>query len=248
VLLDIDGTLAPIVDFAGDANVPEATRKLLISISRRYGLVACISGRRASDARAMVAIGTITYVGSHGAEVLEGGWTEAVLDPKLEEWVSRVEEFRREVDTMELHRRRVRIEDKGPIIAFHWRGASDEESARAAIDALAEQARAVGFEIHWGRKVMEVRPPVRIDKGEGVTSLLAGRTLSTVLYAGDDVTDLDAFRALRDLAEAGSIGQALCVGVRSDDGPPEIEQEADLVVDGTDGMQLLLAALLSDSE
>ena len=126
VLLDIDGTLSPIVENAADASVPEATRKLLIAVARRYGLVACVSGRRASEARAMVSIGSITYLGSHGAELLESGWTESVLDPALKAWVARVEEFRRQSDTSELRRRRVRIEDKGPIVAFHWRGAVDE--------------------------------------------------------------------------------------------------------------------------
>ncbi len=70
ILLDIDGTLAPIVEMASDARVPERTRQLLVEISRRYGVVACVTGRRASEARAMVAIGTISYLGSHGAELL----------------------------------------------------------------------------------------------------------------------------------------------------------------------------------
>src|SRR6516165_1060238 len=58
ILFDIDGTLAPIVQNAADARVPESTRQLLTQIARRYGVVACVSGRRASEARAMVAIGT----------------------------------------------------------------------------------------------------------------------------------------------------------------------------------------------
>jgi trehalose 6-phosphate phosphatase len=246
VLLDIDGTLSPIVLHAEDAGVPEATRQLLIAISRRYSLVACVSGRRASDARAMVSIGTISYVGSHGAELLHAGWTESVLDPRLEEWAERIAIFRHEADTGELRRRRVRVEDKGPIVAFHWRGAHDEQAAREAIDAIAAHAQSLGFEVHWGRKVMEVRPPVRIDKGQGVSALLSEGSYDAVLYAGDDTTDLDAFRTLRELESAGTLGRVLLVGVRSEDGPPEIEAEADIVVDGTDGMRELLAALLHD--
>src|ERR1700760_4078655 len=107
VLLDIDGTLAPIVENASDASVPEATRQLLIRIARRYSLVACVSGRRASDARAMVSIGAITYVGTHGAELLQAGWTESRLDPRLDEWAERIAVFRNEADTGELRRRRV---------------------------------------------------------------------------------------------------------------------------------------------
>jgi trehalose 6-phosphate phosphatase len=77
VLLDIDGTLAPIVRHADDAHVPEATRAVLIEVSRRYGVVGCVSGRRAATARAIVAIGTIAYVGNHGAELLRPGSSSA---------------------------------------------------------------------------------------------------------------------------------------------------------------------------
>src|ERR1700733_10216201 len=132
ILLDIDGTLAPIVDHASDANVPESTRQLLITISRTYKLVACVTGRRASEARAMVSIGTITYLGSHGAEQLRPGWTEAVLDPAVAEWARRIRAFGLAQDTDEARRLRVRIEDKGAIVAFHWRGGADAQAAPAA--------------------------------------------------------------------------------------------------------------------
>ena len=142
IMFDIDGTLAPIVEQPSDARVPEATRHLLIEVARRYGAVACVSGRRASEARAMVSIGTISYLGSHGAEMLRAGWTESVLDPGLEDWVRRIHEFGREADTSDLRRTRVRVEDKGVILAFHWRGAPDQDVARAAIDAIAARAEA----------------------------------------------------------------------------------------------------------
>ena len=174
LLFDIDGTLAPIVELAADARVPEHTRQLLIQVARRYGVVACVSGRRASESRAMVSIGTISYLGSHGAEILRAGWTEPVVDPEVERWTERIREFAREADTADLRRLRVRLEDKGPIVAFHWRGAPDEEAARAAIDAIAAKAEAAGLRTHWGRKVLEVRPPVRIDKGAGIISFLNG--------------------------------------------------------------------------
>jgi trehalose 6-phosphate phosphatase len=246
ILLDIDGTLAPIVEHADEAQVPEATRQLLIAIARRYGTVACVSGRRASEARAMVSIGTISYLGSHGAELLRAGWTEPVLDPLVEDWARRIQAFGHETDTPDLRRRRVRIEDKGPIVAFHWRGAPDEDGARAVVDAIAERAEEAGLRTHWGRKVLEVRPPVSIDKGAGITAFLGSAQLSAALYVGDDVTDLDAFRALEELAENGQIDQVITVGVLSDDGPSEIVEEADLTVEGTAGVRELLAMLIAD--
>lgn len=246
ILLDIDGTLAPIVDLAADARVPEGTRQLLIKVARRYGVVACVSGRRASEARAMVSIGAISYLGAHGSELLRAGWTESRLDPKLEEWVVRIQEFSRESDTPDLRRCRVRIEDKGTIVAFHWRGAPDEEAARAAIDAVAARAQEAGLRTHWGRKVLEVRPPVRIDKGAGIKAFLADSDVEAAMYVGDDTTDLDAFRALAELLQEGQIAHALRVGVRSEEGPSEITGEADIVVEGTGGVRDLLAALVAD--
>ena len=246
ILLDIDGTLAPIVENAAAAQVPEATRQLLIRIARRYQMVACVSGRQASDARAMVAIGTITYLGSHGAELLRAGWTEAEVDPALEDWTRRIHDFAREADTADLRRVRVRIEDKGPIVAFHWRGAPDEEAARSAIDAVAARAEAAGLRTHWGRKVLEVRPPVKIDKGAGIAKLLTNVELDNALYVGDDVTDLDAFRALAQMVQDGRLKRAIRVGVRSDEGPSEIISQADIVVDGTSGVEQLLSLLAAD--
>jgi trehalose 6-phosphate phosphatase len=246
ILLDIDGTLSPIVEHAADAHVPEGTRKLLIKVAAKYGVVACVSGRRASEARAMVSIGSITYLGSHGAEMLRAGWTESVMQPEVEEWVRRIHDFDRDADTADLRRRRVRIEDKGAIVAFHWRGAPDEDAARAAIDAIASRAEASGLHTHWGRKVLEVRPPVRIDKGAGIAAFLEDADVDAAVYVGDDVTDLDAFRALTEMQQSGRLRRAVKAGVSSDDGPSEITSEADIVVDGTSGVQELLATLISD--
>jgi trehalose 6-phosphate phosphatase len=243
ILLDVDGTLAPIVRHADDAQVPEATRQKLIAIARRYGLVACVTGRRAAEARRMVALGIVHYVGTHGTELLRAGATEPELDPQVEDWMRRVQTFGHEAHSTELRRLRVRLEDKGAIVAFHWRGAPDEGAARAAIDTLAARAEAAGLRTHWGRKVLEVRPPVRMDKGTGIRGLLERADVEVALYAGDDATDLDAFRALRELVSEGRLRSAVLVGVRSEEGPAEIVDEADLVVDGPDGVGALLGAL-----
>jgi trehalose 6-phosphate phosphatase len=254
VLLDIDGTLAPIVRHAADAHVPEATRTLLIEIAKRYRVVGCVSGRRAATARQIVSIGTIAYVGNHGGELLRPGATRPELDPDVAAWAARVRAFAAHAYSPEHQRLRVRSEDKDAIAAFHWRGAPDEDAAAAAVREIALRAQEAGFAIHWGRKVLEVRPPVDLDKGLGVTALLrpssdgadgAGeRPLVAAVYVGDDTTDLDAFRGLRALVRSGTLQSALCVAVSSDEAPPELAAEADLTVDGTGGVRGLLEALL----
>lgn len=250
ILLDIDGTLAPIVRHAADAHVPEATRSLLIEISRRYALVGCVSGRRAATARQIVAIGTLVYVGNHGGELLRPGATRPELDPDVSAWSERVRAFAERAYTPQLQRARVRNEDKQAIAAFHWRGAPDEEAAAALVREIAERAQREGFVVHWGRKVLEVRPPVALDKGLGITALLQsaaagnGTRVLSALYAGDDTTDVDAFRALHALAADGTLQRSLCVAVDSEETPPALLQDADLTIDGQDGVRGLLEALL----
>jgi trehalose 6-phosphate phosphatase len=251
VLLDIDGTLAPIVRHAADAHVPEATRTLLIEISKRYRLVGCVSGRRAATARQIVAIGSIAYIGNHGGELLRPGATRPELDPNLTAWSERVREFAARAYTAELQRARVRNEDKDAIAAFHWRGAPDEQAAAALVRKIAELAEQEGFAVHWGRMVLEVRPPVALDKGLGVSALLqsavdreGGAPIKSALYVGDDSTDIDAFRGLRELVDTGRLELAVRVAVGSEETPPELAAQADLIIDGQSGVRALLQALL----
>jgi trehalose 6-phosphate phosphatase len=237
LFFDVDGTLAPIVERAQDAQVPKDTSLLLARLSRRYASVACISGRGAADVRRLVGVGGIEYSGLHGAELLEPNTSRPQVLPEFAAHTPEVQRFVRERDSAELRALRVRIEDKGPIMTFHWRGAPDEEAARARVREIAEEAEAEGLWTHWGRKVVEIRPPVQIGKGRAVRDLLARKPVRAALYAGDDATDVDAFEALAE------VEHPVRVGVRSDEGPPEIVERADLVVDGVEGVKQVLAAL-----
>ena len=109
---------------------------------------------------------------------------------------------------------------------------------------MATRAEEAGLAIHWGRKVLEVRPPVPLDKGRGIHWLLRDADLDHAVYVGDDRTDVDAFRWLRDLVEQGRLLSSVAVGVRSEETPGVLESAADLLVDGPRGVRHLLSALL----
>lgn len=243
ILLDIDGTLAPIVRHADDAHVPESTRTALIAVAKQYALVACVSGRQASTARRMVAIGSLTYVGAHGVEVLPPGGTTVELDREIAAWQDRIARFADRQYDDELRRLRVREEDKRAIRALHWRGVPDEDAAEAALQRVAAAAERAGLAVHWGRKVLEIRPPVEISKGNGIKRLLRAHDVDTALYVGDDRTDIDGFTGLRELVEQGRLRACVCVGVASEETPPELVEAADVMVDGTAGVRGMLEAL-----
>jgi trehalose 6-phosphate phosphatase len=206
ILLDVDGTLAPIVPRPELAAVPEETRAEVRRLAARYGLLACISGRTGADAARLVGVDGIVYVGVHGLEVA----------PEAERWRDRVQEFATAAPWP--------VENKGLTVGFHYREAEDEAAARAELERVAERARAAGLEPRWGRKVLEIRPPLEADKGTAVGRLLDERGLRRALYAGDDTTDLDAFRGL------DGLDYAVRIAVASAEGPPELRARADLVV------------------
>ena len=220
ILLDVDGVLAPIVDVPADAAVPAETKAELRRLHGRYALVGCVSGRPGLDARRVVGLDELVYVGEHGLE----------LEPEAERWRGRLHRLGETVDWDD-------VERKPLTISFHYRRAEDEGEARRFLEAVAARARAEGFVARFGRKVLELRPPIAANKGTAVTHLLGERGLRRALFAGDDTTDLDAFRALEGL-ELG-----VRVAVASPEGPPELREAADVVVDGPAAVLELLQRL-----
>jgi trehalose 6-phosphate phosphatase len=243
VLTDIDGTIAPIVSEPAEAAVPEETRELLRSLAERYALVGCLSGRRALDARRIVGLDQLAYSGNHGFELLLPGDTEVRPDPSLDGREADAPRFVAALDRSELERVGIRTEDKGAIVALHWRGAPNEGAAESLAHEIASEAEWQGLVPHRGRKVLEIRPNVAINKGIAVAALIPARPIDGALYGGDDLTDVDAFAALRTLKEDGALHATACIAVASDESPPEVSLAADLTVPGPEGFMRVLEAL-----
>jgi trehalose 6-phosphate phosphatase len=219
VLLDVDGTLAPIVDRPEDARVPEETRRELARLASRYALVACVSGRPGDEVTRLVGVPGVAAVGEHGLE----------LAAEAREWADRVAVFASGVDWP--------AERKPLSVSFHFRRADDEAAARAYLTRVEAAARAEGLVPRWGRMVLEVRPPVEANKGTAVDALVRRANVRRALYAGDDTTDVDAFAALDGL----ELGVKVAVG--STETPSALLEAADLVVEGTEGVLSMLRDL-----
>jgi trehalose 6-phosphate phosphatase len=223
VILDVDGTLAPIVPRPEDAAVPPETRAELERLAGCYRLLAFVSGRIGEDARRIVGVDGATYVGTHGLE----------LEPEAERWRAPLGELASATWPWGA------VEDKGLTVSFHYRNAKDEEAAIRQAVGIARRAWGAGLVPRFGRKVLEIRPPVEADKGTAVRQLVQEAGVTRALFAGDDTTDLDAFRGLRE----SELELAVCVAVASDEGPPELEAAADIVVAGPAGVLELLRQL-----
>jgi trehalose 6-phosphate phosphatase len=224
IVLDVDGTLAPIVPRPEDARVPEETRAELVRLVERYAMLAFLTGRTGADARRLVGVDGAWYVGVHGLENEPdaGPWREVLR------WLATSSGWPAG-----------ETEDKGLTVSFHYRRAEDEAAARAELERLAQKARSVGLVPRFGRKVLEVRPPVEADKGTAVRRLVRERRVSRALYAGDDTTDLDAFRGLRQ----ADLELAVCIAVASDESPEGLREQADVVVGSPSELLELLRRL-----
>jgi trehalose 6-phosphate phosphatase len=240
ILTDVDGTLAPIAERADQVTVPAAAREALAALSERFGVVGCVSGRQALEARRLVGLDGLAYAGNHGLELLLPGEAEARPDPSLAGRETEASDFLDGLAGGRLGAAGLRREDKGPIQALHWRGAGDEAKAERRANEIAIEAGKAGLEPRWGRKVLELRPLGGGGKDQAVAALLAADHVDRAVYAGDDRTDLDAFRRLRELREGEELIAAVCVGVASREAPAELAEESDLTVDGPPGWLRIL--------
>jgi trehalose 6-phosphate phosphatase len=222
LFLDFDGVLAPIVERPEDAAPSPETRAELERLVAKYALVAVVSGRAGNDVRARLAVDGVVCVGSHGLE----------LEPQADRWRRTLAAFAADAPWPPEE-----IEVKGLAVAFHFRGHDDERQAVRQLDAIAETAREEGLVARYGRKILEVLPPVGSHKGTAVRHLIEERALRRALAAGDDTTDIDSFAALDELEIA------VRVAVASDEAPTALLNAADIVVASTDEFLTLLRQL-----
>ncbi len=243
VLCDVDGTLAPIVARPEDAALLPGAREALTAVRDRYGLLGFISGRGLADLERIVGLEGCAYAGNHGMELHAPGEAPR-LAAEVAPHLPAVRAFAARFGPERLAPWGVSLEDKGATLSFHYRRAPDPEAARAALEReVAPDARAAGLTTHGGRMVLEVRPAAPVDKGTAARALLAGRGVRAALYVGDDRTDADAWRALRELAAEGLLEHAAAVVVGSAELDPAVGAQADAAVEGPEGALAMLRDL-----
>ena len=246
VVTDIDGTISAIAPTPAEAMVDPGAHAALALLRERLAAVAVVSGRAPQDGAAMVGLPELTYVGNHGLERIVAGvpWTHpvaAAMQPAIAAALAEIESAARAAADVPW----LIVENKGVTGTIHYRLAPDPVAAVALLEPLARAATGRhDLRLTLGRMILEIRPLLAVNKGTAIRELAHDLGLRGIVFFGDDVTDVDAFRGLEELVEMGRLGTALRVGVRSEEGPAELELQADAMVEGTDGVRELLRALL----
>ncbi len=245
LVFDIDGTLSPIAPTPDEAQLYPGVASLLEQ-AREHAHVAIMTGRALDDGAAMVNIDDITYIGSHGLEWSNGLPAShpvrvapeafAYLNPGR----ALLDLAERELATLP----GIIIERKRIGGTIHYRLCFDSDQARRAIlDLLEEPARRANMRLDEGKRAIEVRTPLAINKGQALLRFMLRFGLRGMLFAGDDHTDLAAVLEIERLRQHGM--DALAITVQHNDTPPELLAHADITVHGVEGMVELLCKIVA---
>jgi trehalose 6-phosphate phosphatase len=235
LILDFDGVLSPIIDDPAASELPDRVAVSLIRLTRALGLLAIISGRPVEFLADRIPIPGVQLLGSYGIEQIQDGVRR--MDPDAKKWLGRVSEASHALRSVLGAAHGVRVEEKSVSVAVHWRQAPDQAVAADEVHrATTRIAVETGLRLESGKLTEELLPPLQVDKGSALVMLLASKNLTTVAYAGDDVGDIPALRAVR---EAGGYALVVDHGRETD---PLLLKLADQTYPGTDGF----AAWLED--
>jgi trehalose 6-phosphate phosphatase len=244
IATDFDGTLAPIVDDPGQAYADPGAVAALGRLGQYVGRVVVITGRAAHAAvelggfREVAGLGSMIVLGQYGVErwnAVDGEYAIPSVPPQIRKVA---EELPQVLNSVGLAG--VRIENKGRAIAVHTRLLPDPQGALVRLEApLRELAARYGLVVQPGKKVWEIRAP-GMDKGVALRSIVDETSARQVVFAGDDLGDLAAFRAVRDLASAGVAGLLVCSASSEENALTEL---SDVVVDGPTGLAAWLTEL-----
>jgi trehalose-phosphatase len=239
LLTDLDGTLAPIVSDPASARALPDAADALATLARAGVVVGVVSGRAALDARRILGRDDVLVIGNHGLEWLAAG-------AERPDSAATAMEARAAIDRALAAVPReagIEVEHKGLSATVHVRNAGDPADAAARAREALAAAAIPGVEVRGGRMSLELRPAGAGDKGTAVEEVARRHALRGLVVIGDDVTDLDMFRAAHRLrAESGVVTAMLAVG-GGGEVPAEVAAAADAVLPSPAAVVDLLRAL-----
>jgi trehalose 6-phosphate phosphatase len=244
LLTDIDGTISAIAPTPFEAVVDPAARAALARLAARLDAVVAVSGRAPGAGAEMVGLPELIYVGNHGLERIVRGtpWTHPAAEEARAAIAAALAEIEAEVREQDAAPWLL-VENKGVTGTVHYRLAPDHAAAAAMLEPLAVvAAERNGLRVSPGRMIVELRPALAVNKGTAIVDLARDLGLRGLVFFGDDLTDVDGFRALRELREAGNAA-TLSVGVLGAETAEAVTREADMTVPGVPACATTLLAI-----
>lgn len=253
LLFDFDGTLSRLVDDPADAAIEQRSEAALHALTGLVDVIGIVTGRAVDDVQTKLDTTDLVVVGNHGLEwVVRGEHQAHEAGVEAEQAVNAaLAEIRQRIEHDRLSDG-VIFENKRLSASIHYRMAPNQKQVGSVLVPLARRVAAShGLRLTEGKFIVELRPMAEVSKGTAMTQLQREFGLASMVFLGDDLTDVDGFLALKDLREAGAC-DTLAVGVIATDSHPSVGEAADIalseVVGVSEYLEHLVTALKGESQ
>lgn len=245
LLFDFDGTLSRLVDDPADAAIEQRSEAALRDLTGLVDVVGIVTGRAASDVQTKLDTRDLVVVGNHGLEWVVRGEhqaheagveAEAAVSAALDEIRERIEHDRLAEGVI--------FENKRLSASIHYRMAPNQKQVGSVLVPLARRVAAShGLRLTEGKLIVELRPTAEVSKGSAMHQLQRDFGLASIVFLGDDLTDVDGFLELKNLRDAGTC-ETLAVGVIGTDSHPKVGETADTALTEVGGVSEYLEQLV----
>ena len=244
IVTDIDGTISSIETLPHQAMITNNMKGILNNIQQKFKLLSIITGRSLKDALEMINIEGILYIGNHGMEYQRNN--EIITDKKTLNYIPKINELYEKLkNESNLKQPGIILENKKACISIHYRSTQDTQSVRKTIlKTLRNIKTTEGLQIKEGRKIIEVRPPVGNDKGKIINKIVKNYQAKKLIYLGDDITDVDAFKEISKLSTEKNF-EGISILVISNETPEFVKKSAEYYVNSVDEVEIFLKWLLN---
>jgi len=237
-ITDVDGTISETAPTPRQARISPLCRRYLAALSQHLPLVAAISGRPAQEVKDMIKIDSMVYIGNHGLERWTGGHSEFARD--IQDYPGIINSVLKELTPLLNNIAGIIIENKGITASIHYRLCREpEQVAQQILAALRNLPPVKQLRILQDRMVVELLPPLVVNKGTAISDLIQEYNLQGGIYMGDDLTDIDAFQAMHSVSHNSDF-KGLAIGIISQETPGGLVAEADFTLNGTGDVERFL--------
>lgn len=244
IVTDIDGTISSIESLPHQAVITNNMEGILNNIQQKFKLLAIITGRSLKDALEMINIPGILYVGNHGMEYQRNN--EIITDKKALNYIPKINNLYEKLKhESSMKQPGIILENKNACISIHYRTTKDPQSVRKTILKTLKNIKTTeGLQIKEGRKIIEVRPPIGNDKGKIINKIVKNYQARKLIYLGDDIIDVDAFREISKLSNEKNV-ECTSILVRSNETPEFVKENAEYYVNSVEEVEIFFNWLLN---
>jgi len=237
LITDVDGTISKTAPTPQQAEVTPLCHQYLSVLCNHLSLVAAISGRSAANIKSMLNIDGMVYIGNHGLERWSADHSESTKN--CQDYPQVIEAAIKELTPL-LSMDGIIIENKGVTASIHYRLSNNPQTAKQHIlDTIDDSPHARDLRTIQNRMTIDLIPPVKVNKGTAALELIKEYNLRSCIYLGDDLTDIDAFRAIH-TARQDLDFKGLAIGVTSQEMPENLVEETDFTLNGVEDVERFL--------